>query len=80
MANVSSSITKKTYYLEIIKILINGKMRNKFKITDIFKNTIIIVKNPRNYIQKKYKYLYALVTNNPNKCDFVNAILIDNVF
>uniref|UniRef100_A0A6U3A4C8 Uncharacterized protein n=1 Tax=Lotharella globosa TaxID=91324 RepID=A0A6U3A4C8_9EUKA len=80
VANVTSLITKKTYNLEIIKIFFNGKFKNKFKINDILKNMMIIVENPYNYIQKKYKYVYALVTNEPIKCEFVNAILLDNVF
>ncbi|AIB09830.1 hypothetical protein M951_chr2135 (nucleomorph) [Lotharella oceanica] len=79
MASVNSLINKKTYKLEIIKIVVNNKIKNKFKICDIVKNTIIIVKNPYNYIQNKYKYVYALVTNDPSKCEFVNAILLDNI-
>lgn len=79
MANVSSLITKKTYFLEVIKILINGKFRNKFGLINIIKNTFLIVKIPHIYFYKQYNYALALVTNDPNKCGFINAVFLDNV-
>jgi len=82
MASVSSVIMKKTYYVEILSILINKKIKNNFDSIDIIKNTILIVKNPENTYEsgiKKKRYTFALVTNNPDKCGFVNAIFLDNM-
>nr|BAS01427.1 ribosomal protein S8 [Lotharella vacuolata] len=78
-ANISSLNTKKTYFMEIFKILVNGKFKNKFKIWDIMKNTILIVKIPQIYFEKGYKYVFAIVTNNPNKSGLINAIFLDDI-